>query len=66
MPLSLYVIIGLVGGLVLTILLKLLFNKITGKNGAEFARLSEFFSMFITCTVIVIVIMVLITIDVNT
>lgn len=62
MPLSAYLIIGLLGGLVLTILLKLLFNKITGKNGVDFADFGEFFGMFMTCSVIVIIIMFLITI----
>ena len=65
MPLSAYLIFGLVGGLVLTILLKLLFNKITGKNGIDFADFGEFFGMFMICSIIVIVIMFVITLESN-
>lgn len=63
MPLSAYLIIGLIGGLVLTVLLKLLFNKITGKHGIDFADFMEFFIMWLVCSVIVIVIMFLITLE---
>lgn len=63
MPLSAYPIIGLVGGLVLTVLLKFLFNKITGKRGIDFADFFEFFIMWLICSVIIIVIMFLITLE---
>lgn len=56
MPLSVTLILSLILGLGLTVLLKLIFNKITGKNGIEFAHLREFFSMFITCFIIVFII----------
>ena len=62
MPLSAYLIIGLVGGLILTVLLKLLFNKITGKNAFDHADLGEFFGMWMVLAVILIVILFLITI----
>lgn len=63
MPFSAYLIISLVGGLILTVLLKLLFNKITGKNGIDFAHLDEFFGMFITCSIIILILMIVITVE---
>lgn len=63
MPFSLILIIGLVGGLILTILLKLFFNKITGKNGRDFADFGEFCLMWIISSVIVIVILSVISIE---
>lgn len=63
MPLSAYLIFGLVGGLILTIFLKFLFNKITGKNGIDFADFWEFFIMWIICSIIIIVIMFVISIE---
>lgn len=63
MPFSAYLIISLVGGLVLTVLLKLLFNKITGKNGFDRADLFEYFIMWLVCSFIIIVIMFVITLE---
>ncbi len=63
MPFSAYLIISLVGGLVLSVLIKLLFNKITGRHASDFSRLDEFFGIFITCSVIILVIMLLITLE---
>lgn len=63
MPISLILIIGVVGGLVITVLLKLFFNKITGKNGTDFADFGEFCLMWIISSIIVIVILSVISIE---
>lgn len=54
-------IVALIGGLALTFLMKLMFNKISGKNGVDFANMGEFLKMFIVCFIIVLAIMISIT-----
>lgn len=63
MPISLILIIGVVGGLVITVLLKLFFNKISGKNGHDWADFGDFGIMWIVSSVIVIVILSVISIE---
>lgn len=63
MPFSAYLIISVVGGLVLSVLIKLLFNKISGRHAYDFSHLGEFFGIFITCSVIILVIMIAITLE---
>lgn len=51
------ILIGsVVGGLVLAVIIKLLFNKIAGHRGLDFSDLGEFFGIFIACTLIILLI----------
>lgn len=58
MPFSVCLIIAVVGGLIISVLIKLLFNKITGKNASDFSSLSDFLGAFITCSVIILIILI--------
>lgn len=56
MPLSAMLIVSLVVGLVAGTLIKLLFNKITGKRAFDSAHLDEFFGIIIVCAVITFIV----------
>lgn len=58
MPLSAILIFSVVGGLVLAILMKLLFNKITGKHASDFSDLADFFGIFIGSSFILFIILI--------
>ncbi len=57
MPFYMYLIVSLVGGLILTVLLKLLFNKVTGKHASDWSNFSDFAGMFLGCSFIIFIIM---------
>lgn len=53
MPITFIFIGVLVVGLILATSIKLLFNKITGKNAFDRADLGEFFGIWIVCCLII-------------
>lgn len=59
MPFSVLIIISLVGGLILAVVIKLLFNLISGRNATDFSDLADFFRIFLGCAVIVFLVIAL-------
>lgn len=53
MPITFIFIGVLVVGLILATLIKLLFNKISGKQAVDFSDLGQFFGIWIVCCLII-------------
>ena len=56
-------IVALVGGLVLSFLIKLIYNKVSGKNAIDHSDLRDFLKTFSVCFVIILFIMISIIIE---
>lgn len=56
MPITFILIGTLVVGLIVAVLIKLLFNKISGKHAVDFSDLGQFFGIWIVCSLIIFMI----------